>query len=365
VLAIGAAGLPVALAGVVAGPVSAAVRPAGTAHAATYSALGGLAGVAAVSERSAWAVGYAGSGTRKVLMLHWNGTRWSRVTSPKVLTGPGSLSAVTVVSAKDAWAVGSTGSGLHPHSLILHWNGRAWNAASTPAPVASSFLSAVTATAKGGWAVGYHTTGPSVPQTSPLIFRLTGTRWSRADPKFGAGTGVAMDGVATTTAGTTFATGLYTGQITGVLARWSGSSWNWTKKFPEQGTYHWLNGIAAGPHGSAFAVGFNTGTGGGGIISTRWTGHAWVRAPGPASSPYTVAFAPGGTAWAAGTYGTVSRTHAQVFRWTGRAWSRASSPGTKAQLNGLGFAGPSYGWAVGQANYSRTYILHWNGHTWS
>ena len=125
----------------------------------------------------------------------------------------------------------------------------------SPAPVANGSLSAVTANARGGWAVGSHTTGPTVPQTSPVIFRLTGTKWTRVDPRFGTDSGVVLDGVATTSAGTTFASGLYTGMITGVLARWSGTSWSWVKSFPEQGTYHWLNAIAAGPHGTAFAIG--------------------------------------------------------------------------------------------------------------
>jgi len=243
ILTIAAAGIPVSLAGVAAGPVSAAVHPAKAAHpartvhpaATAYSAAGGLSGVAAASRSDAWAVGYTGTSTRKVLMLRWNGRAWWRVTSPRVLTGPGDLSAITVVSAKYAWAVGSTGSDLHPRTLIVHWNGRTWSAVSSPA-VANGSLSAVTATAKGGWAVGYHSTGPTVPQTSPVIFRLAGTKWSRVDPKFGTGTGVAMDGVATTSSGTTFATGLYTGMITGVLARWSGSAWQWVGKFPEQGT---------------------------------------------------------------------------------------------------------------------------------
>jgi hypothetical protein len=63
--------------------------------------------VAAGSAAHAWAVGYSGLLARsKVLMLHWNGAKWSRVTRPQVLTGPGALRAITVVSAKDAWAVG-------------------------------------------------------------------------------------------------------------------------------------------------------------------------------------------------------------------------------------------------------------------
>lgn len=371
-LAIAAAGIPVSLASGVAGPVSAAVHPARAARpaATAYSVAGGLTGVAARSRSSAWAVGYTGNLSRKVLMLHWNGRAWSRVTSPRVLTGAGQLSAITVVSARDAWAVGSTGSDLHPRTLILHWNGRAWSTVSHPAPVANGSLSAVTATAKGGWAVGYHSTGPTVPQTSPVIFRLTGTTWSRVDPKFGTGSGVGMDGVATISTGTTFATGLYTGMITGVLARWSAGAWHWVSKFPEQDTYHWLNGIAAGPHGTAFAVGINTGTSGGGTISIRWTGRAWVRAPGPKPAGlYAVAFAPGGVAWSAGGYFSGSRTHAQILRWNGRAWSHVAGPSGNAQLNALGFATASYGWAVGQANAasgkSRTYIVHWNGRSWN
>lgn len=366
ILAVVAAGIPVSAAGVVASPVSAAVHSARAVRPATtaYSVTGGLSGVAAASRGDAWAVGFTGTSSRKVLMLHWNGRAWSRVTSPRVLTRAGSLSAITVVSAKDAWAVGSTGSDLHPRTLILHWNGRGWSAVSSPS-VANGSLSAVTATARGGWAVGYHSTGPTVPQTSPVIFRLTGTKWSRVDPNFGKGTGIAMDGVVTTSSGKTFATGLYTGMITGVLARWSGSAWKWIGKFPEQGTYHWLNSIAAGRHGTAFAVGVNTGQSLG-PISIRWTGHAWVRAPAPRPAAfYAVAVAPGGTAWAAGSYGSGTHTRAQAYRWTGRAWSRVGSSGTNAQLNGLGFAGPSYGWAVGQAGFARTYILHWNGRSWS
>jgi hypothetical protein len=374
IFAVAAAGIPVSLASVVAGPAAAAAHQAGAARPAvtSFSTAGGLAGVAAASRSNAWAVGFTGNGlTDKVLMLHWNGRGWSRLTSPKVLTGSGQLTAVTVVSARDAWAVGSTGGGIHPHTLILHWNGRAWNAVTSPAPVANGSLTAVTANARGGWAVGSHSTGPTVPQTSPVIFRLTGTKWARVDPKFGANSGVVLDGVATTSAGTTFASGLYTGMITGVLARWSGKSWSWDRSFPEQGTYHWLNAIAAGPRGTAFALGPNTASAKGGVISIRWTGHAWVRAPAPApasADPDTVALAPGGTEWAAGSTFSGSSTHPLILRWNGHAWARVASPARVAELNGLGFATARYGWAVGRttpaSGKTRTLILHWNGRSW-
>jgi len=176
--------------------------------------------------------------------------------------------------------------------------------------------------------------------------------------------------VAVTSAGTTFATGLYTGMISGVLARWSGKSWSWVKSFPEQGTYHWLNGIAAGPHGTAFSLGPNTGSAKAGVISIRWTGHAWVRAPAPATAdPQAVAFAPGGTGWAAGSTFSGGNSRPLVLRWNGHAWGRVTSPARVAELNGLGFAAAGYGWAVGRttpdSGNSRTLILHWNGRSWS
>ncbi len=371
-LAVAAAAIPVSVAGVVAVPASAAVHPAahpaGTHPAAmTYSVTGGLNGVAAASDRNAWAVGDAGVSNLRVLMLHWNGTAWSRVTSPAVLTGKGELSAIKVVSAKDAWAVGNTGE-EHMKPLLLHWNGSVWKAVTSPKPVSNARLSAVTATARGGWAVGYRSTGPSVLQTQPLIYRLSGTKWTRVDPSFGKGSGVVLDGVATTSAGITFATGLFTGQITGELARWTGSSWKWVTSFPEHGTYHWLNGIAAGPHGGAYALGPNTDKPG--VISIRWNGHAWVRAAAPSSaSPNAVTVAPGGTAWAAGSRFSGTRYHMLILRWNGHAWRTQAGLSADGQLSGLGFAGAKYGWAVGATSPSsgqnKTFIAHWNGRSWS
>jgi hypothetical protein len=370
VLAVAAASALVIPAVAAAGPASAAAHRAAVPAAGGYSVLGSLAGVAASSTRSAWAVGFAGKATSpKVLMLHWNGSKWNRFTSPKVLTEPGALSAVTVVSANSAWAVGSSGSFPHPRTLILHWNGKTWSEVASPKPVAGGSLSAVTANASGGWAVGSLTTGPTVPQTMPLIFKLTGTKWSRSDPKFGAHSGVLLNGVASTPTAT-FATGLFTGMITGVLARLSGQSWSFVSSFPQQGTFHWLNAIAAGPHGIAFAVGYKT-SAGLGVVSIEWNGHAWVKAPAPNSANLnTVAFAPGGagTAWAAGYRDGGSTLHPLILRWNGHSWASVTSPGGSAQLTGLGFASGNYGWAVGNSDpdsgQSKTLIEHWNGHAW-
>ncbi len=349
-----------------------AARPAAT----SYSAAGKLNGVAAASASSAWAVGSAGSSSPAVLMLHWNGKAWSRVTSPKVLNGTeGELSAITVVSATNAWAVGFTGelgSGKD-HTLILHWNGRAWRQVTNPGPVTGGNLAAVTATAKSGWAVGYVNTNPDAPACcagAPLILRWNGSKWSRVTAKLGKGAG--LNGVAVTAANTAWAIGMPTAMITGALARWNGSTWTWVRSYPVQGAYRPLEGIAAGPGGTAFAVGENNDSPGP-AISMRWTGKAWQQATVSAPSDSqlnAVAFAPGGTAWAAGgiSSGTVSTL---IVRWSGKSWARVASPtpGQGAVLSGLGFAAAGYGWAVGStsstAGSSKTVILHWNGKAWS
>jgi hypothetical protein len=80
--------------------------------------LDSLPAVAATSSRNAWAVGGA---VTRVLILHWNGTSWKKVTG---VGTSGGLDAVAATSATNAWAVGSTG--RNGKLLILHWNGRRW-----------------------------------------------------------------------------------------------------------------------------------------------------------------------------------------------------------------------------------------------
>jgi hypothetical protein len=345
-------------------------RPA----AAAVGTAGALNGVAAVSKSRAWAVGYAGkSSAPRILMLRWNGSAWSRVTSPAVLTASGELSAVRAVSARNAWAVGFTGkpySGKN-HSLLLHWNGSKWSEVTSPAPVTGGNLAAIAATTKSGWAVGYVNTKPDAPLCcagTPLVFRFNGSKWSRLRTKLGEG--AYLNGVAITADNRAWATGGPLAMITGDLAKWNGSAWSWDPN-PVPGNYRPLYGIAAGPGGTAFVVGTNNDTAGP-AISARWNGHSWrqVTVSAPNSTGLNaVAFAPGGTAWAAGVALSGGHSRTLVMRWNGTEWTRVTSPGTSEDLYGLSFSASRYGWAVGStlstSGSTRTVILHWNGTAWS
>jgi hypothetical protein len=88
-----------------------------------------LAGVSAVSRSDAWAVGvsYNGHGNAQTLILHWNGTGWARVPSPHPAGLLGSnLIAVSALAPDDAWATGNVIESGNDQTLVLHWNGTRW-----------------------------------------------------------------------------------------------------------------------------------------------------------------------------------------------------------------------------------------------
>src|SRR6266568_2749759 len=88
-----------------------------------------LASVAAVSANNIWAVGLDvnSNGVQQSLVDHWNGTKWSVVSSPSPGTASNSLRALAVVIANNIWAVGFfTNAGGVKQTLVEHWNGTKW-----------------------------------------------------------------------------------------------------------------------------------------------------------------------------------------------------------------------------------------------
>jgi hypothetical protein len=77
-----------------------------------------LSGVAAVSANDVWVVGSQGSDILffQTLIEHWNGTTWKVVSSPSPGSFSTQLSGVAAVSARNVWAVGYTDS----NTLVEH-----------------------------------------------------------------------------------------------------------------------------------------------------------------------------------------------------------------------------------------------------
>ena len=241
---------------------------------------GALFGVAAVSARNAWAVGCAGNCFQgfgnglRTLILHWNGTTWSRVPSPSPGLGS-TLSSVAATSARNAWAVGCTAfcflSSVSPHTVILHWNGTAWTRMPSPALAKIGALSGVAATsARNAWAVGCasHCFGPTGGTTQTMIVHWNGTAWKHvASPRLPDDSRLAA--VAATSARNAWAVGSVAFSKT-LIIRWNGTAWKHVPS-PTYGQSSELLGVAATSARNAWAAGWDLK----GLILQHWNGTAW------------------------------------------------------------------------------------------
>ena len=149
-----------------------------------------LEGVAAPAASSASAVGYrctsscsAGYGTGQTYVLHWNGGAWSTVASPSPGNHANVLGGVFATSPNNAWASGyycvsaCTTSNETDHTLLLHWNGTRWSRTAAPNPAGTSnwLIDTGAESATDAWAVG---TSQNAHGQDTLILHWNGTTWS-------------------------------------------------------------------------------------------------------------------------------------------------------------------------------------------
>jgi S-layer homology domain len=143
-----------------------------------------LLAVATVSANDVWAAGYYNNGTAdRTLALRWNGSTWSTVTTPNAngSTSDNRLRGVTVVSAVDVWAVGYYHHMVlgEDQTLILHWNGSVWSIVTSPnaSPSYNLLYAVQKGSASNIWAVGeYFDLNAGRSQT--LVEHWNGTAWS-------------------------------------------------------------------------------------------------------------------------------------------------------------------------------------------
>jgi hypothetical protein len=203
-----------------------------------------LYGVDAPSRSDVWAVGVA---IRKVLVLRWDGSSWSRVALPHrlregrafdvVANGPDdvwilmdqtalhwdgdhwhekklavpdgaaygwSAQALSVIDDEDVWAVGYAELSAGAEAILEHWDGRRWRALTIPMDPGLDYMALAGIAASSSddiWAVGvgHHSDDFEVP----LAMHWDGVAWtSKPSPiDFGALSDVAATGVSTLAVG--------------------------------------------------------------------------------------------------------------------------------------------------------------------
>jgi hypothetical protein len=273
-----------------------------------------LGDVSATGPADAWAVGAeAETGYQQgtPLILHWNGSDWSKVPLPAI-AGPGFLGSVSAASPADAWAAGTDAAG----AVLLHWNGVRWRAVRFPGSATATVAGVATAPDGGAWLAG------SIPNASGvseiLVERWNGRAWHIA------------------------ATGLGQGSLRVVRLAASGDVW-----------------VAGSKSGGAPLIAY---------------GHqgTWTAIPGPPVSQVNDVLAvTSGDVWAAGLVSntTVGIYSAFICQWNGSTWTTANVPANVLSQD-LSISPDNAGqpqWAGAEAGLdpSTTLYAYYDGSAWS
>jgi hypothetical protein len=307
-----------------------------------------------------WAVGQFmdSSAFGHPLAEHWNGTRWTHVSTPQPAGQQAGLAGVDELSPADVWAVGTstTGGVAGDEPLIEHWDGKVWSivsGASLPAG-ATGVLNAVGGTGPADlWAVGY-TISADQSQQQVLFENFDGTSWqqvpfptqeSACDP---GGSSCFLDpkAVAATSPDDVWVVGtiLEPNPTGNFIAHWNGTAWHVVHPPCLEGSK-----VVARCSGA----------------TTDLNGLSGVTAISATD------------AWAAGHEGNVNNENFNipyVLHWTGKRWSlvKTPNPGAHAegsQLNGITALSATDIWAVGQTEGLnggiRPVTEQFNGTTWT
>lgn len=216
-------------------------------HAPTPGRSSGLSEVKAFAPDDIWAVGSwerRGAGTRyKTLLLHYDGTSWTRSPAPSPGRRLNDLFGIAGSSSTDIWAVGYAGVG--PKPLALHWDGEGWTRVPGP-PSRRSILYGVAAPDPNDvWVVGRRGFG------SPwaIAYHYDGIQWTRHEtpdhPGYETYLDVYTEGTQVWAAGFGFQNS--PDRSSAIVDRWDGSAWSeLAVARPEEGDIEGITGDGAG-----------------------------------------------------------------------------------------------------------------------
>jgi len=302
-----------------------------------------------------WAVGVVyppTGGTRHGLVLRYDGAAWRSV-SRTGLPGDETLRGVDAVSAADVWAAGDRASGISRYdTLVAHWNGTAWTRESTPNGNPGGFNNLYGVAAAGGtvWAVGNYVDPNASTNRRKLILQRAGGSWHLSTAPIVARyeTLAAVD---TTGPADAWAVGSSTSDIQSaplvpLALHWNGTSWVSMAPPATAGTA--LAGVDERTASDVWAVGSSSNAGGAQPYVAHFDGASWRHVATPT-------IAGGGeltdvVALSSSTVVAVGRSNGAplVLRWNGTSWIRETTPASSnPYVTGAAAGGPNAVWAIG------------------
>jgi hypothetical protein len=220
----------------------------------------GLNAVGASSSTNAWAVGQSDN---EPFAEHYDGSTWKSVSVPLPSGAPtGILQGVTLTSQTTAWAVGwyDDSAGIHK-TLIEHYNGTKWSRVTSPNPGALPTLTGVSNNSPSDiWAVGYFD-GALGPQRT-LIVHYDGTKWSYVSSLNRSFYYNLLEGVRAVSSSDVWAVGFYLNNFDlekTLIEHWDGTSWTVQASPNGPGEVNELWGVGSNSTTGSFAVGVTNG----------------------------------------------------------------------------------------------------------
>jgi hypothetical protein len=133
--------------------------------------------VAVVASDDVWALGSPRDFDDDEWLVHWHGSRWSRV-EPSLDWELVSPRAIAAVATDDVWLVGIDfgASGSQPAPYIAHWDGARWSRSKVG--LRSGLLEDVSAfSADSVWAAGYASLDEFDQESGSVVLRWNGHEW--------------------------------------------------------------------------------------------------------------------------------------------------------------------------------------------
>ncbi len=283
------------------------------------------------------------------------------------------LNSVYMLSANEGWAVGDfaptsdPSGGAQAFPVILHYDGTTWNLVPTPKnPTEVSAIPAgytLTSVSFGppenpingndGWAVGFGFEGVAGPCGVPLscgvALHWDGVTWREEMSGLAGSIAGSLESVFMVSPTDVWAVGFDVGGV-------NGEFWHWTGVPGLGGSWSFQGTAVGAPLVSVFMVSSTEGwaVGASGAIY-HYFGGAWTAFSSPVTPFLRSIFMTSATdGWAVGNSGT-------ILRYASGTWSGPVSPGTTtSDLLSLFMVSSTEGWAIGRAGA----ILHYSGGSW-
>ena len=208
---------------------------------------------------------------------HWNGTKWSQVSTPN----PHEQDDLNAVSCTSSSACTAVGSGpWSEETLAMRWNGASWSTQTTPDPgTLSNVLEGVSCTTSTHCvAVGYKESTPGSATT--LAMTWNGTNWTtQTTPNPAGALSASARAVSCTSSSACVAVGVYqaaNGPLPFAM-HWNGTSWSLQSvKLPAETNFGWLEGVSCTSGTFCMGVGAYERIGQGKFtMAQKWNGASW------------------------------------------------------------------------------------------